>query len=82
MHICVTQEGKTALMWAAYYGRVEIVMGLLAAGVDINCQDVVSVDLHVIWLMLSALTPYISITYVSAHMSYNMYSDSLNFDDM
>ena len=47
-----------AVVWAAYYGRVEIVRFLLAAGVDINCQDVVSADLHVIWLMLSAFTPY------------------------
>ena len=44
MHICVTQEGRTALMEAACRGHMEVVRVLLAAGADINRQDKVSAN--------------------------------------
>ena len=44
MHICVTQDGWTALIRAAFNGRAEIVRVLLAAGADTNLQSKVSAD--------------------------------------
>ena len=48
MHICVTQDGMTALVRAARYGHMETVSVLLAAGADINLQDKVSASIDMI----------------------------------
>ena len=44
MHICVTQDGRTALIWTADNGNTEMVRALLAAGADTNLQNEVSAD--------------------------------------
>ena len=44
MHLCVTQQGMTALMKAVYNCHIETVRVLLAAGADIDLQDKVSAD--------------------------------------
>ena len=56
-YIYVTQDGMTALMSAAYYGRMNIVRVLLAAGADIDLQNKVSADLHAICLIFLHLHP-------------------------
>ena len=37
--ICILQFGKTALHWAAEWGREELVTALLDAGADIDQKD-------------------------------------------
>ena len=63
MHICVAQQGMTALMKAVYNGNMEAVRVLLAAGADINHQNAVAADLHVICLIFLLLHPTYNMCY-------------------
>ena len=47
------QDGKTALMIAAEFGKTEVVVELVKAGADLNLQDRVSLYLSYIPLYLS-----------------------------
>ena len=47
------QDGKTALMIVAGFGRTEVVVELVKAGADLNLQDSVSLYLSYIPLYLS-----------------------------
>ena len=35
----ITQEGSSALLWAAYKGQTEVIQQLVKAGANLNLQD-------------------------------------------
>ena len=62
-HSCYYQHGKTALMWAAAEGHLEVVIKSTELGVDLAVTDLVSnvqiQSLAVAAVMLHSLTFYL-----------------------
>ena len=41
------QDGETSLIWASYYGKLDLISPLLLCGANVNAQDKVHVCMYV-----------------------------------
>ena len=64
--LVMVQDGKTALMIAAEFGRTEVVLELAKAGADLNLQDSVSLCLSY-FLRCMLLYYFSNVAYLEIH---------------